>query len=241
MARIRTVKPTHWNDKELSNITLPAHLFWIATWNFSDDDGVFENDPLLLKSQIFPRRQDIRVDQVNSWLDQLVKARFIVPFSYNGNSYYISRTFKTHQRIDKPQPSLIPQKVLFDIIQEHSKNDPITVLPVEESSSKVKDSKVVYRAFAHLRIFEIEFEKLVDLGFEKNQIDSILDSIQNYKDNKKYTSLFLTAKNWLERDRKKEKSSGEKERPKTKIETEIEVNAEMKRRNEIKYGAANKA
>ena len=42
MPRIRTVKPEHWSDKQLSEITLPAHLFWIGTWNFSDDEGVFE-------------------------------------------------------------------------------------------------------------------------------------------------------------------------------------------------------
>src|SRR6476646_10156048 len=110
MPRIRTVKPTHWNDKELSRISLQAHLLWIATWNFSDDEGVLEGDTLLLKSQIFPRRTDISVDQIQTWLDQLVTARFIIPFTHKGEGYYISRTFKTHQRIDKPQPSNIPSE-----------------------------------------------------------------------------------------------------------------------------------
>jgi hypothetical protein len=140
MARIRTIKPTHWSDKELPKISLQAHLFWIATWNFSDDDGVFEGDPLLLKSQIFPRRTDIRVEQINQWLDQLVKARFLIPFQYKGEGYYVSRTFKMHQRVDKPQPGIIPEDELVRVFQEYSKNDLGMVPPVKESI--VKDSSV---------------------------------------------------------------------------------------------------
>lgn len=135
MPRIRTVKPEHWNDKQLPSISLQAHLLWIGTWNFSDDKGIFENDPLLIKSQIFPRRTDVRVDQVESWLGQLVKARYIVPFTHNGEGYFISRTFGTHQRIDKPQPSRIPDEALKSALKqvtEHSKNIPRTV---EERSS----------------------------------------------------------------------------------------------------------
>lgn len=139
MARIRTIKPTHWSDKELPNISLQAHLIWIATWNFSDDDGVFEDDPLLLKSQIFPRRTDIRVEQIKQWLDQLVKARFIIPFHYKGEGYYVSRTFNTHQRIDKPQSGKVPPDELFKILQERSENIPRIVPPVEES--RVKEGK----------------------------------------------------------------------------------------------------
>jgi hypothetical protein len=124
MARIRTIKPIHWNDKELPKISLPAHLLWIASWNFSDDDGVFESDPLLIKSQVFPRRTDIRMEQISQWLDQLVKARFIIPFCYEGEGYYWSRTFKTHQKIDKRQPSKIPSEYLRKVHADWSAKIP---------------------------------------------------------------------------------------------------------------------
>jgi hypothetical protein len=136
MARIRTVKPAHWSDRELPKISLQAHLLWIATWNFSDDDGVFDADPLFLKSQIFPRRTDIRVEQIKLWLDQLEKARFIIPFEYKGEGYYVSRTFKIHQKIDRPQPGIIPLDELERIIDEHSSNDRRTLDPVEESKGE---------------------------------------------------------------------------------------------------------
>ena len=137
MARIRTIKPNHVNDKELSKVTLPAHLFWILSWCFSDDEGVLENDPLLLKSQLFPRRTDIRMEQVQAWIDQLVKARFMIPFTHQGESYLLHRTFKAHQKIDRPQPSKIPEEVIRRILDECSTN----VRPCIVEESKGEESK----------------------------------------------------------------------------------------------------
>ena len=82
MPRIRTVKPTHWTDKNLSKISFEAHLLWIATWNFSDDLGIFENDPLLLRSNIFPRRTDVKLEHITKWLLELKKYNFIIMFHF---------------------------------------------------------------------------------------------------------------------------------------------------------------
>jgi hypothetical protein len=81
------------------------------------------------------------------------------------------------------------------------------VLNINKTETKIKEN--IYRAFAHLELFEDEFYKLVDLGYPKEDIDKILDAIENYKGNKKYNSLFNTAKSWLEKN--KEKSSAKKE------------------------------
>ena len=147
MARIRTIKPEHWNDKKLAEISLPAHLLWIALWNFSDDEGIIEADLNLIRSQVFPRRTDIRTEQVEQWIGQLVKARFVIPFTYNGEGYLKHRTFKTHQKIDKPKASKIPKQLidsLNDCIPEQI-DDSSTTPPrkVEEQSTLVEESRVV--------------------------------------------------------------------------------------------------
>ena len=155
MPRIRTVKPAHWTDKNLSKISFEAHLLWIATWNFSDDLGIFENDPLLLRSNIFPRRTDVKLEHITKWLLELKKYNFIIPFEFSGESFYVTRTFRTNQRIDKPQPSKIPVNVIDSVILEHSKNVIGTIQERSELYSIVEDSIVPSDLFSYSEFISI--------------------------------------------------------------------------------------
>jgi hypothetical protein len=90
-----------------------------------------------------------------------------------------------------------------DRIPKHTKN---------ADSDSVSDSvisKDIYRSFAHLSISNADIEKLLD-KYSINEIDEVLDSIENFKGNKKYTSLYLTANKWLSKNKK----STEVEEPK---------------------------
>jgi hypothetical protein len=59
-------------------------------------------------------------------------------------------------------------------------------------------SKDIYKSFAHLSMSLDEFKKLQQ-EYTKQQIDETLEAIENFKNNTKYKSLYLTCKNWLKK------------------------------------------
>ena len=76
--------------------------------------------------------------------------------------------------------------------------------PPKVKESKVKGSKeIMYRQFKHLKISMYEIDKLKEAKFSIEKINDILDKIENYKKNNNYSSLYLTALNWLKDDAKK--------------------------------------
>jgi len=75
-------------------------------------------------------------------------------------------------------------------------------LTTTKEGKERKEGKEVYRAFAHLSISVTEYNKLFEF-WTKEQINEIMDRIENYKNNTKYKSLYLTAKNWLKSEPKK--------------------------------------
>ena len=83
-------------------------------------------------------------------------------------------------------------------------NDNTCYKPITEITDNViVNVKDIYRSFAHLSMSLEQFNKL-EADYNKQQIDSCLDSIENFKNNKKYKSLYLTAKNWLKKEQTKE-------------------------------------
>lgn len=93
----------------------------------------------------------------------------------------------------------------------------VQVQEEEEEQEKEKEEVQVYRKFKHLSISVDEVEKLKSNGYTKIQIDEVLDKIENYSQNKKYSSLYLTANNWLKKEKQEKAQEKEKYRYKPTI------------------------
>lgn len=120
MARIRTVKPTFWTDEEIASLSEPAMLLAIGLLNYSDDEGWFNANHLLIKAAIFPLRDPSKT--IPRMLQELSDIGYIAIYpGHEGKQYGRVLNFSKHQRVDKPTPSEIKG---LAIIQEQSKNPP---------------------------------------------------------------------------------------------------------------------
>jgi hypothetical protein len=92
--------------------------------------------------------------------------------------------------------------------QQDSKADSKANNKANGNKQELKElkEKNIYRQFKHLSLTLDEFEKL-KINYAKEQIDLILDSIENYAQNKKYNSLYLTSLNWLKEKYPKQKET----------------------------------
>lgn len=65
-------------------------------------------------------------------------------------------------------------------------------------NDNVNVKEKAHTAFKHLKISTKEFDKLKN-DYGNTKVIDVLEQIENFKGNTKYTSLYLTAKQWLKR------------------------------------------
>ena len=133
-------------------------------------------------------------------LNDLVKFKAIKLISESKNQY----TATVIAIVDNTKA---PTKALDKALSKHSTKHSQSIVSIDKQITKNKEQE--YRSFAHLSLSQSDFIKL-NLEYTKEQIDSILNSIENYAKNKSYTSLYLTSINWLKKEYPKQvnKDSG---------------------------------
>ena len=128
--------------------------------------------------------------------DYTIKQKFVQRYfnTYKKTMDFIIDSKKTgsdggKQRVENQK---IKEQTLEGVVE--APVEPNNKLLNSNNKEESINSKLInYRSFDHLSISVFEFNNLIESGYEKQQIDDILDSIENTKNNTKYKSLYLTA------------------------------------------------
>lgn len=103
--RIRSVKPEFHKDRVTGRWDDSLKLFYIGLWNFADDDGRFEWEPDLIRSELYP--YDPSKD-VGDMLDRLRATGRVVSYTVEGQRYGAIPRFREHQHPERPRKSTLP-------------------------------------------------------------------------------------------------------------------------------------
>lgn len=109
MARIRSLKPEIWMSAQVMNLSKPARLLFIGLITQADDEGRGSADARRIKAAIFGGDDDT-AESVRRWLDEIVEQGLITIYhAEKHGDLYALRSWRHHQKIDKPKPSGYPQ------------------------------------------------------------------------------------------------------------------------------------
>lgn len=109
MSRIRTIKPSFWNDAKVVKLSFEIRLLFIGTWNFADDYGYLWDDAEQIHRDVFPA--DPNVD-VAGGLARLLVDGLLESFpTTQGRHALHVRNWDEHQYVDRRKASVIARSV----------------------------------------------------------------------------------------------------------------------------------
>lgn len=97
MPRNRMIKPEFWEDEDMAKLSFQTRLFYIALWNFADDEGYIKTNPEWLKAKCFPYDK-VDIKKLLESLSKLKKVEI-------SNNIAKIINFRKHQKIDRPRDS----------------------------------------------------------------------------------------------------------------------------------------
>lgn len=134
---------------------------------------------------------NLTVKQIRTAFSKLIKTSEIITKGTNKNTLVTVVKYNDYQT--QGQPKGKPRA-----IKGQSKDNQRATTNNDNNDNK----EIIHREFAHLSITNDDYEKLC-VEYEPKIVNRILDNIENYKKNKGYVSLYLTAKNWLTKEPKR--------------------------------------
>lgn len=199
----RFIDTKMFEDEWICSLSKDAKLFFIYYITTCDHAGILKLNRKLCEFQTGLKNLDLIINELGESLINVKDGVYFMP-------RFIKFQYPNFPKSTvKQQDSALKILIFYNLIDEKtnsyltlSKDLPNSYLTLTEElpnsyvNDNVNDIKY-YKEIKHLKLKIDEFDELINLGYSKQQIDKVLESIENYKKNTKYVSLYLTAKNWL--------------------------------------------
>lgn len=112
MARLRNriLKADFWSDGELLRWPREKRFTYAGLYAMAEDSGCIEDDPFTWKILIWgsPLDNDVTVEMIAQWRDDLCDAGKLVPYHEDGQQYLYIKSFHEHEHPRNPQSPSIP-------------------------------------------------------------------------------------------------------------------------------------
>lgn len=108
MSRIRTIKPDAFRSETLCEISLSAERTFFGLITEVDDDGRIKERPAVLNGALWSLRHEHTVQHMTEDIEELIIAELMCRYEFDGVKYLHLRSFKRHQRINRPTASKLP-------------------------------------------------------------------------------------------------------------------------------------
>lgn len=108
------VHRTIWASGQVAKLSPMARLLFIGLITLGDDDGRLKGSPALIRSQIFPYDDDIKVADVAKMLVEIEAQKLVIGYEVEGEQCYFHPKWEEYQHIreDRRRESNIPAPTL---------------------------------------------------------------------------------------------------------------------------------
>jgi hypothetical protein len=117
----RQIQAAFWMDGEVSAWPEAKQLLYIGLIQLCDDSACLEHDAFEIKQFLFLRKAHITEEVIEGYLQEMIRARKLIPYKVRGKSYLYLKNFFRYQRLRSPAPPECPLPKWVEWVQSSQK------------------------------------------------------------------------------------------------------------------------
>lgn len=147
MANKRMISSTTWTDEKFITLDDITRLVWFGIITNCDDQGRLQNNPLLIKAQLFPADRK-SASLIKASIDRLADIEMITKYEKDGKSLIQINNWWTHQTPSWASASLYPAPDNWvDRVKVHAKGGAIQSLNWDQKGGYVATTLELHSSY----------------------------------------------------------------------------------------------